>query len=312
MVARGGGDGEHGAVVLPLQVVHGDVVAEHRPVEVGGHLEAGDRAGVDVNDDAVDHAHLGVADERILPRFQAGGAHLVAHHMEGVELAVVLLLGGDLLAVGRPLEDGAVGMDPSGIVGGVAEVLDAVGGELGFLAGGDVADPEVEPSNEGGALAVGAQDFGGTWAAPSHHAGHTGGGGVADGFANRCFQLAGVAFSRRVEGDRVSFGREVEGGERERVAAELGVGGGVEGSGQLGVIEERGAGLLDAVDEEEAGAGRPDRAVPELAVGCPGGGDLTADDEGVGVLAEHSDCAVVVGGGQRGALSGEGQGEGEG
>ena len=44
---------------------------------------------------------------------------------------------GDQSTIGRSL------LRPAGVVGGVAEVLDAVGGELRLLAGGDVAHPQV-------------------------------------------------------------------------------------------------------------------------------------------------------------------------
>ena len=299
VVARGADEGQLRAVVAPLVVVHGDVVAQHGAVEVGRHLEARHRLGVHINDHSAHHAHELVARQRHLPLREGGVAHLVAHHIEVAELAVVLLLGGDLLAVGRPLEDGAVAVHPARVVGGVAEVLDAVGGELRFGAragAGDVANPEVESSNEGGALSVRRQYLGGASPAPAgHHGRHARHGRIAGGSANRCFQLTGVALARRVEGDGVAFGGEVEGGEGQGVAAELAAGGGVEGGGQLGVVEERGAGFFGAVDEEEAGAGRAGGAVPELAVLGPGGSYLAADDQRVDVLAEHLDGSVVVG-----------------
>ncbi len=69
--------------------------------------------------------------------------------------ALVLLEGCDLFGVGRPDEDGIVAHLPSGVVGRVAEVLDAVGGELRLFAGGDIANPEVVVADEGGLGLVG-------------------------------------------------------------------------------------------------------------------------------------------------------------
>ena len=77
------------------------------------------------------------------------------HEVHLAVFALVLLEGGDLFGVGRPDEDGVVAHLPSGVVGGVAEVLDAVGGELGLFAGGDVAYPEVVVADERGLGLVG-------------------------------------------------------------------------------------------------------------------------------------------------------------
>src|SRR6202012_4476646 len=65
------------------------------------------------------------------------------HQIHLTRLALVLLEGGDLAGIGRPDQDRGIGMFPAGIVGGVTEVFHTVGGQLGLLAGGDVAHPQV-------------------------------------------------------------------------------------------------------------------------------------------------------------------------
>src|SRR6185503_2456524 len=70
------------------------------------------------------------------------------------DVALVLLLRGDLPRVGRPRHDRAVAGAPAGVVGGVAEVLHAVGGERLLLPALHVADPEVPVADEDAARAV--------------------------------------------------------------------------------------------------------------------------------------------------------------
>ncbi len=169
-VAGGGvGHAEHGRLVVarrrherqlrgvgaPGHVVQAEVVAERGAVIVGLHLEADRRAGVDVDDDALEHRHDLVARQRVLPRLEHGVPDLRLDEVHVADLALVLLEGGDLLRVGRPEHDGAVASRPAGVVGGVAEVLHAVGGQRLLLARRHVADPEVPVLDEHGALAVG-------------------------------------------------------------------------------------------------------------------------------------------------------------
>ena len=97
---------------------------------VGRHLQADDARAVDIDDDALDGGDHVVAGQRILPRAQRRVADLGFHQVHFADAALVLLEGGDLLGIGRPEDDGAVAAGPAGVVGGVAEILDAVGGEL--------------------------------------------------------------------------------------------------------------------------------------------------------------------------------------
>ena len=146
------------AVRAPLHVAQADVVAERRAVVVGRHLEAGRRAPVSTSmttrcSIAIDL----VAGQRELRDAQRRVADRVDGRVDEVhlaDLALVLLVGGDLLRVGRPEHDGAVAAAPAGVVGGVAEVLHAVGRQRRSCAGGDVAHPEVPVADEDRALAV--------------------------------------------------------------------------------------------------------------------------------------------------------------
>src|SRR5688500_20340552 len=69
-------------------------------------------------------------------------------HLAG--LALILFEGGDLLRVGRPGQYRPIAEPPAGVVGGVAVVLHAVGGQLFFGSGGQFADPEVPVTDECG------------------------------------------------------------------------------------------------------------------------------------------------------------------
>ena len=86
-------------------------------------------ARVDVDDHAVQHRHVLVAGQRVLPGPQHRVADLRLDEVHVADLALVLLVRGDLLRVGRPQHDGALARRPAGVVGGVAEVLHAVGRE---------------------------------------------------------------------------------------------------------------------------------------------------------------------------------------
>src|SRR5262245_24393177 len=76
------------------------------------------------------------------------------------DLTLVLLEGRDLLRVGRPHEDRTVAAGPAGVVGGVAEILDAVGGQRRLAAGRSVAHPEIPVADERYALPVWRPRFG--------------------------------------------------------------------------------------------------------------------------------------------------------
>src|SRR5690606_19911478 len=158
VVARAGREREGPAVRRPLHVLPAaeaaDVVALGGAVLVRRHLQPHHGTGRDVDDHALDHGDVLVADQRVLPALDLWVADhgLHQHHLAGP--ALVLLEGRDLRRVGRPHQDRAVAVGPAGVVGGVAVVGAAIGGEPGFLARGDVAHPQVPVADEGLRLAV--------------------------------------------------------------------------------------------------------------------------------------------------------------
>ena len=139
------------------------------------------------------------------------------------DLALVLLVGGDLLRVGRPEDDGAVARRPAGVVGGVAEVLHAVGRERVLLPRRDVADPEVPVPDEHGALAVGRRDGwrrAGTAPAAAAPAASSPGRGVGPGRvaarrARGALHVARPAATVDVERHRLAVGRQLDRLERQ-------------------------------------------------------------------------------------------------
>src|SRR5690606_10286681 len=108
-----------------------------------------------VDDHALDHGDVLVADERILPSLDLRRADVGMHQHHLAGLALVLPERRDLHRVRRPHQDGIVGVLPAGVVGGVAVVGAAVGGQLRFRAAGQVAHPQVPVADEGFAPAVG-------------------------------------------------------------------------------------------------------------------------------------------------------------
>jgi hypothetical protein len=113
------------------------------------------RTAAGVDDHAVERGQGLIPCQRVLPGLQFGVAHAGVDEIHLADVAFVLLERGDLLRVRRPAHDRTIASRPAGIVGGVAEVLDAVPGQLHFLAGRDVAYPEIPVANERGFFAVG-------------------------------------------------------------------------------------------------------------------------------------------------------------
>ena len=139
VVAGSGDEGEMGVVgrefdVVPGGAAAGYVVAERGAVLVGRHLQTHDGVCRHVDDDALDHGDVFVADERVFPCFERGMAVGDGNQIHLAGLALVLLKRRDLFRVGGPEDDGGFGLLPACVVGSIAEVLDAAGGELSFRA----------------------------------------------------------------------------------------------------------------------------------------------------------------------------------
>jgi hypothetical protein len=159
VIPRGRDECHRGAVRTPLHVAPlaaaRHVVAQGRAMLIGRQLQTHDLAAVHVDDDAVDHCHRGVAGQGVLPGLQRRVSDRRVHQVHLADAALILLERGDLPRVGRPAKNRAVAARPARVVGGVAEVLDAVFGERRFAAGGDIADPEIPVANESHAFPVG-------------------------------------------------------------------------------------------------------------------------------------------------------------
>ena len=152
VIARGRDEREVRAVRIPLHIdpdlgpTTDHVVAERGAMRV--------RCGMSRAYDArrpstsmmtrLKHRDDAVARQRILPRLERRVADLRVDEIHVAHPALVLLERRDLPRVGRPDENGPIAAHPAGVVRRVAEVLDAVGGELRLTSGGDVAHPEVE------------------------------------------------------------------------------------------------------------------------------------------------------------------------
>src|SRR5205807_8158950 len=75
------------------------------------------------------------------------------------DAALVLLKSRNLFRVGRPYEHRSIAVNPTGVVGRIAEIFYTIGGELRLFARGCIAYPEIEVANERRALLVGREDF---------------------------------------------------------------------------------------------------------------------------------------------------------
>jgi len=102
----------------------------------------------------VQHGDRVVAWQRIFPRLKLRVPDLCADEIHLADAPLILLKGRDLLRIRRPHDDRPIALRPAGVVGGVAEVLDAVGRERGLPSRFHVAQPEIPVANEDGAFAV--------------------------------------------------------------------------------------------------------------------------------------------------------------
>src|SRR6266550_8001272 len=137
-----------------------DVIAQRRAMRIGRHLQTNNAPNIDIDHDAVNHGDRAVAGERILPRLQFRMADLRRDEVHVADVPLVLLERRDSPRVRRPDHDRSIAPYPAGVVGCVAKILLAVGGELGLATGCDIPNPEIVIANERRALAVRRRYFG--------------------------------------------------------------------------------------------------------------------------------------------------------
>ena len=310
-------EGHLGGVVAPFQVREGasagDMVAHGRAVLVRRHVEAHQaRVGgrVEIQHDAVDAEDDRVLGERIAPGVQLRMAHLGVHHVHHAHAARIVLEGGDPAAVGGPAQHGSGASHPARVVGGVAEVLLAVEGQLRLLPGPRLAHPEVVVADERLLRLVGRDDAGGAAKGrlEAHGYRHVVGAAL---FRAALQLLAAVADRAAAEGaavfpEIISLGREENhrraGNElpprqarrrrgrarhaRQRVRHPL-------------VVEGRLAAACTGVDHQVLAALRGLVPVPEAAVRHPLGIDRAVEHQRVHVLPQMAFRAGVVLRGER-------------
>src|SRR5512143_161669 len=182
------------------------------------HLQAYDtgRVAAHVDDHALDRRNDAVAGEWILPGAELGVTDPRVDEIHLAHVALILLKRGDLLRIGRPDEDGAVAARPTGVVGRVTEVLDAIAGQLDLAIGRDIAHPQIPITNECGAIAVGGQRLRRaiSGAAPSASAAAATTtariGAIVRGGALRRFDVARDRASADGDADHAAVGHELE------------------------------------------------------------------------------------------------------
>ena len=89
----------------------------------------------------------------------SGWPTLVFTQVHFSHAALVLCDGCDFFRIGRPDDDRPVTRSLSGVIRRVAEVRDAIGGELSFFGRGHIAHPQVVIANECRALPIRRQRF---------------------------------------------------------------------------------------------------------------------------------------------------------
>ncbi len=134
-------------VGIPLHVEEraaiGHVVADRRAVLVRRHPQPHHARGFDLDHDAMDTEDHAVFRQRVPPLLELRCADLRAHEIHPAHAAAVMLEGRDLPGVRRPQQHRAVTPRPAGVVGRIAEILDAVGRERAVLVGRQIPHPQV-------------------------------------------------------------------------------------------------------------------------------------------------------------------------
>src|SRR5580704_13957517 len=98
-------------------------------MRIGRYLQRHDCASGYVDDDSAQRCDDRVPGHRVLPSLELWVARLRPDQICLTDIALILLEGCDPARVGRPENDGVMGVLPSGVVSGVAEISRPVGSE---------------------------------------------------------------------------------------------------------------------------------------------------------------------------------------
>ena len=206
----------------------------------------------------------------ILPGLQPRMPDIGGHEIHLPHPTLIVLEGRNFLRIRRPKENRTVAFCPPRVVGGVAEILHPVGGELGFLPGCQVTHPQVVVADEGGARAVGRKHgVAVRILALTPLTGAAGAPGVTR-----------IAAGSHVERDRlpVRCGLELRERQNEGIVGRVRRRG--ERRGQLHMVEGPRARPRRRIDQHELGSLGDRVAIPEAVVGKPCGTDGCAEYEG--------------------------------
>ncbi len=212
------------------------------------------------------------------------------------DLALVLLERRDLLRVRRPQKDRAITVRPSGVVGGVAVVLRAVGGELRLLAAGDFAHPQVVVTDESGQLAVGRGrvDARGAAAASTSAAAWARRFGARVGIAFGASEVATPTLTGGRERNARVVGGHRELGEREVISVVSAARRCRDRRSHLGVVEGGSARSLRRIDQDELASFGDRIAIPEAFVAEPSRACTASKHQERGVVGHELFRAGVV------------------
>ena len=125
---------------------------------VGRHLQANNFRRVRFDDDAVNRDDR-IARQRIFPFFEFRCADVRRNEIHIADVALVLLKSGDLFRIGRPAKNRAVAVRPARVVGRVAEIFHAVGRQMRFFSGRNIAHPQIPIADKRRFFSVGRNDF---------------------------------------------------------------------------------------------------------------------------------------------------------
>ena len=172
VVSGTGNKSQLAAVIPPLHIKEGTVKICHMvggggAVRVWGHVQShqprADVAtrvrAVQMNHHSFNHKNMLIAGQGVFPCIQLRVAYsgVIKRHLP--HLATIVTESGDTAAVWRPQQHRPGVSNPASVVGAIAVVRRAIGGELSEAAVSSVPQPEVVAVDEGGVAAIGREEL---------------------------------------------------------------------------------------------------------------------------------------------------------